>query len=294
MAREDPQRMRCYRFEWECIQPLDPSASGAASLLSLPQCREIVEHVFCEFAPDVSPPAVNASVENTDRRKRRQKVRPACFRWGLGPPPLAPVAQYDITLPDWSRSRGTVLHEAAHALTRAFAGAGVGVEGHGPEFMATAMALWRCYLPGFEYEVARKQGVARGIRFAATPPERRVFHWADRPCFLCGTEPPDPRWRSVRDASFRDDAVREEVLSCSTETACLQRIFELELEQPGTVVRGFDYLLRQIKDGVLLPDGHPLRDHIKHHTSPRRYKALSPGPRRTWVRQAIRLLRENG
>lgn len=284
MARDTQQR-KVYEWEWACIRPLDPTAANAASRLSLDECQQIVGHAFCEFAPDASPPAVNSP--HTSQRKSRDG--PACFRRDGRLLPLDPSVQHAIILPDWARTSSVVLHEAAHALT--FALVEEEFEGHGPEFTATALALWRCYLPGFDFEKARMQGMAHGIRFAAPPPDRKVLHWADGPCCLCGTKPPDPRWHSVSDIPFGNADVRDEVLSYSTETARLRRIFELELEQPGTVVVGqFNSLLRQIKAGALLPDGHPLRDHIRQPTSPRRYDALAPGPRRTWVRDALKLL----
>lgn len=281
VARRDAQRQRVYEWEWAYIRPFDSTASAdAAAKLSLDQCREIVEHVFCEFVPDTPLPNLNYSPSNVKRR--RGKECPATY-W---------PAIHEITLPAWARSHAVVLHEVAHALTRT--AHGPEIAGHGPEFAATALALWRCYLPDFDHKQAHGQGLAHGIRFAETWPDRKVLHWADGPCILCGIEPPDPRWRSVCDASFRSDAMRDDVLNYPTETARLQRIFQLELEQPGTVVKGFGYLLRQTRDGLLLPDDHPLRDHIQHHTSPRRYGVLSPGPRRTWVSRALRLLEENG
>ena len=291
VAQRDTQRRAFYRFEDTCVYPFDPSTSGnAADLLSLEECREIVEHTFCEFAPGASIPDVNHLPPKARQRKR--KPRPACFRFG-GRLPMVPTPQYEIILPDWARSCATVLHEVSHALT--FLSAQKEIEGHGPEFAATALALWRCYLKGPNYDVVLQQGVARGIHFAAMRPKRKVSHSADGPCILCGIEPRDPRWHSVGDIPFRNDVVRDDVLSRPTERERLQRIFELEHDQPGEVSEGlFSTLLRQIKDGALVPEGHPLRDHIKHHTSAGRYEVLSPGPRRTWVRRAIRILRENG
>ena len=277
MAAKDAQQQKVYEWEWSCIRPHDPTAANAASRLALHECREIVGHAFSEFVPDDPLPNLNYSPENAKRRQGKEC--PARYWSGT----------HEITLPVWARSRSVVLHEVAHAMTRTVHG--LEVEGHGPEFTATVLALWRCYLPNFDYDAARKMGVARGIRFAAMPPDRKVSHWADGPCYLCGIKPLSSGWNSVSDIPFQSANVRDEVLNHPTETARLRRIFELELEQPRTVVAGqFNSLLRQIKAGALLPDGHPLREHIRHPASPRRYDALAPGPRRTWVRDAIKLL----
>lgn len=274
MAR-DTQQQRVYEWEWACVRPFDPTASNAASRLTLGECREIVEHAFSEFVPDAPLPNLNYSPENAKRRQGKEC--PARY-W---------TDTHGITLPVWARSRSVVLHEIAHAMTRITYG--LGVEGHGPEFTATALALWCCYLPNFDYEEARRRGVAHGIRFAATPPDRKVYHWADGPCCLCGIGPSrSTGWRDVRDIPFRDETVRDDVLS-QPDHLRLRRIFELEYHQPKEVVNGtFDDFLRQIRDGTLLPDDHPLREHIKPR--PWLYNRLLPGPRRTWVRDAIRLL----
>ncbi len=285
MAAGDPQQQAFYKFQWASVYPFDPSSGSAATRLSLDECRQIVEHAFSEFAQGVAIPEANYSPQNVVRRPRGKggQARPACY-WREA---------HGITLPDWARSRSIVLHEVAHALT--YATAGGAVQSHGPEFATMALELWRSYLPGPDYDAVRDQGVARGIRFATVRPTRRVFHWADGPCLLCGIEPPaSAPWRSVSNAPFHSDADREDVLALPAEGNRLRRIFELELERGAdntVLANGLDDLLGQLAAGSLLPDGHALYAHITTVARPRvRYGGQNPEARRRWLRKAISTL----
>lgn len=79
-------------------------------ILTLAECKELVEKVWAKLRPGRLPPEV------LDGRGRRS----ACG-----------CRQY-IKLPWWSRVRSVVLHETAHSLT---------TTGHGPEFLACYLEL---------------------------------------------------------------------------------------------------------------------------------------------------------
>jgi len=89
-------------------------------------------------------------------------------------PCKANYREWSIVISDWGRSRVTVLHEMAHlgsvqAVLR-------GEDGHGPTFVATAIALYERFL-AMDPTVLAAQARAVGIQVGAmrAPPGARRF-----------------------------------------------------------------------------------------------------------------------
>ena len=134
--------------------------------LTLPQARDVVNALFADYFPRLSPPQVTFSDEQGHGHASRDA----------------------IVLGTKTRNLGSLLHELAHTFVRR---ASSRANGHNGVFTAMLLDIWARYFPIADVNLARADARRHGIEVASKPPVQAANGHAIETLneLLCGPRP---------------------------------------------------------------------------------------------------------